>query len=148
MTSKGGKTDAVRLSVDELRFCYPALLAPTRLWSRAEILTSPSPVPRVAGVYAWYFKTVPLRVPAGDALIVAGLTLLYLGISPRAPWSNGSGSSRQTLQSRLRYHMRGNAEGSTLRLTLGCLLADELGIELRRVGVIRTLVSRGATLTT
>jgi hypothetical protein len=27
-----------------------------------------------------------------------------------------------------------NAEGSTLRLTLGCLLADELGIELRRVG--------------
>jgi hypothetical protein len=30
--------------------------------------------------------------------------------------------------------MRGNAEGSTLRLSLGCLLADELGIELRRVG--------------
>jgi hypothetical protein len=30
--------------------------------------------------------------------------------------------------------MRGNAEGSTLRLTLGCLLAEELDIELRRVG--------------
>jgi hypothetical protein len=30
--------------------------------------------------------------------------------------------------------MRGNAEGSTLRLTLGCLLANELGIQLRRVG--------------
>lgn len=30
--------------------------------------------------------------------------------------------------------MQGNAEGSTLRLSLGCLLADELGIELRRVG--------------
>jgi hypothetical protein len=30
--------------------------------------------------------------------------------------------------------MRGNAEGSTLRLSLGCLLADQLGIELRRVG--------------
>ena len=29
---------------------------------------------------------------------------------------------------------RGNAYGSTLRLTLGCLLADQLGIELRRVG--------------
>ncbi len=31
-------------------------------------------------------------------------------------------------------HYAGNAEGSTLRKTLGCLLADELGIELRRVG--------------
>jgi hypothetical protein len=30
--------------------------------------------------------------------------------------------------------MQGNAEGSTLRLSLGCLLADQLGIELRRVG--------------
>jgi hypothetical protein len=30
--------------------------------------------------------------------------------------------------------MRGNAEGSTLRLTLGCLLRDRLGIVLRRVG--------------
>src|ERR1700722_988896 len=28
----------------------------------------------------------------------------------------------------------GNAEGSTLRLTLGCLLAGELGLQLRRVG--------------
>ena len=28
----------------------------------------------------------------------------------------------------------GNAEGSTLRLTLGCLLADQLGIRLTRVG--------------
>jgi len=30
--------------------------------------------------------------------------------------------------------MQGNAEGSTLRLSLGCILADQLGIELRRVG--------------
>jgi hypothetical protein len=30
--------------------------------------------------------------------------------------------------------MQGNAEGSTLRLSLGCLLADQLGVELRRVG--------------
>jgi hypothetical protein len=41
---------------------------------------------------------------------------------------------RKTLWHRIRYHYQGNAEGSTLRLTLGCLLADELGIELRRVG--------------
>jgi hypothetical protein len=35
---------------------------------------------------------------------------------------------------RLGDHFRGNAEGSTLRLTLGCLLSDTLGIQLRRVG--------------
>lgn len=29
---------------------------------------------------------------------------------------------------------RGNAAGSTLRLTLGCLLGDDLGLRLRRVG--------------
>jgi hypothetical protein len=56
-------------------------------------------------------------------------TLLYVGISPKPPPSIGS-PSRQTLRTRIRYHFSGNAEGSTLRLTLGCLL----GIELRRVG--------------
>jgi hypothetical protein len=60
--------------------------------------------------------------------------LLYVGISPKAPAANGRTPSRQNLRTRLRYHMRGNAEGSTLRLTLGCLLADELGLHLRRVG--------------
>jgi hypothetical protein len=30
--------------------------------------------------------------------------------------------------------MTGNAEGSTLRLSLGCLLSEQLGIQLRRVG--------------
>jgi len=43
-------------------------------------------------------------------------------------------SSRQQLRSRLRQHYRGNAAGSTLRLTLGCLLASQLGLQLRRVG--------------
>jgi hypothetical protein len=47
---------------------------------------------------------------------------------------NGKRPSTQSLWHRIRYHYRGNAEGSTLRLTLGCLLADQLGIELRRVG--------------
>ncbi|WP_386143941.1 GIY-YIG nuclease family protein [Streptomyces yanii] len=39
-------------------------------------------------------------------------------------------TSTQNLRTRVRYHYRGNAAGSTLRLTLGCLL----GLELRRVG--------------
>src|SRR5690606_12276342 len=47
---------------------------------------------------------------------------------------NGRPPSKQTMRSRVSYHYRGNASGSTLRLSLGCLLADELGIKLRRVG--------------
>jgi len=34
----------------------------------------------------------------------------------------------------MRDHFSGNAEGSTLRLTLGCLLSEPLNIRLRRVG--------------
>lgn len=47
---------------------------------------------------------------------------------------NGKAPSRQNLNKRIRYHYRGNAAGSTLRLTLGCHLAAELGIALHRVG--------------
>jgi hypothetical protein len=60
--------------------------------------------------------------------------LLYVGISPSPPPGNGKAPSRQNLNKRIRYHYRGNAAGSTLRLTLGCHLAAELGIALNRVG--------------
>jgi hypothetical protein len=63
-----------------------------------------------------------------------GLTLLYTGISPTKPPADGRAQSRQRLRNRVRYHYTGNAEGSTLRKTLGSLLVDELDIELRRVG--------------
>ena len=110
------------------------LLRPTRLWTREEVLARPSCVPRAPGVYAWYFRNVPAIVPTANCLRIGQFTLLYVGISPSAPPTNGKAPSKQTLQCRIRYHMRGNAEGSTLRLSLGCLLADELGVELRRVG--------------
>jgi hypothetical protein len=90
-------------------------------------------VPAVAGVYAWYFDRVPPGVPTNGCHLAHGATLLYVGISPKAPPAKGT-PSRQTVRHRIRYHYRGNAEGSTLRLTLGCLLAEELGIGLRRVG--------------
>ncbi|MEU6656850.1 GIY-YIG nuclease family protein [Streptomyces sp. NPDC046900] len=81
---------------------------------------SPSPVPAAAGVYGWYFE----EAPCPD--LAAG-RLLYVGIAPRYMANR---TSTQNLRKRVRYHYRGNAAGSTLRLTLGCLL----GIELRRVG--------------
>jgi hypothetical protein len=67
-----------------------------------------------------------------------GLTLLYVGIAPKAPPRNGRPASKTTLHQRISYHLTGNAEGSTLRLTLGCLLAERLGIQLRRIGSGKT----------
>jgi hypothetical protein len=42
--------------------------------------------------------------------------------------------AKATCDSESSPHYTGNAEGSTLRKSLGCLLADELGIQLRRMG--------------
>ena len=97
-----------------------ALVSPNRLWSAQEVLVRPSPVPAVAGVYGWQFELPPH--PDLDAR-----RLLYVGIAPRYMANR---TSTQNLRKRVRYHYRGNAAGSTLRLTLGCLL----GLELRRVG--------------
>jgi hypothetical protein len=111
-----------------------SLLQPDYLWTRAEVLSRPCPIPRQAGVYAWYFDAMPGPVSPTDAHQHGDWTLLYVGISPSKPPENGRRPSSQTLAHRIRYHYRGNAEGSTLRLTLGCLLSTDLGIKLRRVG--------------
>ena len=116
------------------RAVWADLLHPRRLWSRAEILTSPSPVPREPGIYAWYFLEIPDGVPYHDCVTHQGLTLLYVGIAPTRPFVNGKPASVRTLANRLREHMLGPAEGSTLRISLGCLLGVRLKIELRRVG--------------
>jgi hypothetical protein len=113
---------------------YPSLFAPTRLFAADEVMSSPSAAPAGPGVYAWYFDEVPPFIDASGCHAWQQRTLLYVGISPKAPPMNGCAPSRSTLKARLRTHYGGNAEGSTLRLTLGCLLAPRLGIELRRVG--------------
>lgn len=111
-----------------------ALLQPARLYTRLDVLARPSPVPARPGVYAWYFRRVPSGVPGADCHKHNGFPLLYVGISPSKPPLNGKPRSKSSLADRIRHHFAGNAEGSTLRLTLGCLLADELGIRLTRVG--------------
>jgi hypothetical protein len=90
-------------------------------------------VPNSAGIYAWFFDWCPEGIPPEELVRSFGFVLLYVGIAPGPPSASGK-SSHQTLRHRLRYHFRGNAEGSTLRLSLGCLLSQSLGIELRRVG--------------
>jgi len=113
---------------------FSELLKPKKLWEPSQILRRDCAVPKAPGVYAWYFKNFPLETPTAGCVTFDGWTLLYVGTSPKEPPKNGRPSSRQTLYSRIRKHIRGNASVSTLRLSLGCLLSEELDIQLRRVG--------------
>ena len=110
------------------------VLQPAALHTRQEVLSRPCPVPASPGVYAWYFDEAPPGVPLDGCHHHGSEVLLYVGSSPKAQPKNGAKPSSQSLRTRVRYHYRGNAEGSTLRLTLGCLLSSPLGIDLRRVG--------------
>ena len=103
-------------------------------YARSEVLASPCPVPKEPGTYGWWFRVLPIPLDTSKCLRSGGCTLLYTGISPKAPPANGRKPSSQRLRDRIRYHYTGNAEGSTLRKTLGVLLSAELGIDLYRVG--------------
>lgn len=109
-------------------------LQPARLATRAEILSPECPVPKSPGVYGWWFRELPTEIDVGSCAKWNGLVLLYTGISPTQRASNGPRPSSENLRSRIRTHYTRDAEGSTLRKTLGCLLSARLGIELRRIG--------------
>ena len=80
-------------------------------------------VPTSPGVYAWYFDAPVPLIDSTGCHRIDGRGLLYVGISPKAPSLKGLPPSRSTLRKRILTHYRGNAEGSTLRQTLGCLLS-------------------------
>ena len=101
---------------------------PSKVWARSDVLSKPNPIPTTNGIYAWFFKTIPPQVPSDGCINYNGMSLLYAGISPK------NEKSTQNLRKRITTHFRGNAEGSTLRLTLGVLLSEKSGFELRRVG--------------
>lgn len=98
------------------------------LFGRTEVIANRDCIPPNRGVYAWFFRSIPPLVPTSDCFVRDDLTLLYVGISPK------NAGSRENLRKRISYHYKGNAEGSTLRLTLGTLLSAENDFPLRRVG--------------
>ncbi len=108
-----------------------SLTNPIILYSRSAVLAKPCPVPQESGAYAWFFKDVPAIVPTEGCVAKDGLTLLYVGISPDKV---GKPNSKQSLRKRITNHYRGNAEGSTLRRSLGVLLTEQSDFPLRRVG--------------
>ncbi|MEQ0736819.1 GIY-YIG nuclease family protein [Enterobacter asburiae] len=104
---------------------------PEKTYSRTEVMSVPSPVPEVNGIYFWWFKEIPPSVPAEGCITFDDYTLLYVGISPD---QRGKPNSRSNLRKRIKTHYSGNAAGSTLRRTLGVLLSRESNFPLRRVG--------------
>ena len=108
-----------------------SLINGLKLHSRREILSTTSLPPSTPGVYAWFFKDIPGNALIDGCVANGRLTLLYVGISPD---KIGKPNSRQNLRRRITTHFQGNAEGSTLRRSLGVLLAGESGYPLRRVG--------------
>lgn len=85
--------------------------------------------PKEGGIYAWWFTPGALSVPAREYAATDGFDLLYTGISPRKPNAAGKASTG-SIRSRLRSHVKRDASWSTLRLSLGILLADDLGLKL------------------
>ena len=90
-------------------------------------------VPGEPGVYGWWIRRGALERPDMAYRDVDGCELLYVGISPRRPSAAGRASAGN-LRKRLLQHVNGNASQSTLRRTLGVLLADQLGLRLAVYG--------------
>lgn len=99
--------------------------SPSVLYYPKELIDNPSLVPRERGIYGWYFDVLPPTIPGDRKYIeVDGYKLLYIGISGRQ--NNGKGDLRRRL---INNHLGKHSTGSsTLRRTLGKLLADELAL--------------------
>lgn len=102
-----------------------SVLSPELLTKLVDARTAP----REKGVYAWWFAPGALPVPTDGCAVAEGSELLYVGIAPRKPSSAGKESASR-LRTRLIAHARKDASRSTLRLSLGVLLLDQLGLTL------------------
>ncbi len=96
------------------------LTKPERLYSYSDVLSSNCPDLKERGIYAWYFKDIPPRVPTDGCLVKDGKTLLYVGKS-----------SSSALQGRIKKHYEKTARRSTLRMSLGVLLYGQDSTPLR-----------------
>jgi len=118
-----------------LKKTYDKLLKPDDLVPRIQLIGRSSIVPSSPGIYAWYFSNPPSdEIDLNSCWKWQDKYLLYMGISPVEPPKNGAAPSKNNLRKRIRSHMSGNASSSTLRMSVGCLISNELGIQLRRIG--------------
>ena len=92
------------------------LKTPKNWLSRADLLTRPSPVPRVQGIYAWYLSNIPGGFDLGVQHVHQDHKLVYVGVAPGRPNAEGE------LHQRLRIHCRGKLRRSTFRRTVAAML--------------------------
>ena len=99
-------------------------VSPKQLYRPSEVLESIDD--RTKGVYGWWFRhaSVPRIVPLDGVREFAGMLLLYVGTGPTA-------KSKRFLRDRMKNHIDPDATRSTLRRTLGCLLAESLDLEFK-----------------
>lgn len=114
---------------------------PDKTFSRTDVMSRPTPVPAVNGIYFWWFKEIPSGVPTEGCITQNGYTLLYVGISPD---KKGKPNSRANLRQRIKTHYSGNAEGSTLRRTRKAI-SRSVGLARERERHLPTLASNGWT---
>ena len=103
------------------KFSIDKILNPEKIFSKNEIFSRPSPIPKESGVYGAYFKEVPSGIDIKNCVLFEERTLLYIGVSTI------------NLQKRIKGHYTKDASRSTLRNTLGILLADKSKFPLRRI---------------
>jgi hypothetical protein len=105
---------------------------PDNLHACRDIFQGKVTIPHSGGIYAWYFKPGLLSWELKPEWVFSvgeeGLGLCYLGISPDREESSGN------LNRRLWKHLKRTARNSTLRLSLGALLIDELGLQVKSHG--------------
>lgn len=104
------------------------------LWSREALLDNPRLVPNGPGVYVWFFPPIVPGLADAARTKREGRTLMYLGVAGRAAAPADEGRGEGTLWHQTQVDLHGDAGKSALRLALGCLMADQLGITLRRAG--------------
>jgi len=93
-----------------------ALTSPGRMYRPSEVLHSLKDL-SIKGVYGWWFKNMPATVPLDSTIQLARMRLLYVGTSSRALWK------------RLQEHVGHDSSKSTVRRSIGCLLAEELHLQ-------------------
>jgi hypothetical protein len=108
----------------------------SELFSCEQLAANQHIIPDRSGIYAWFFKEIPPGLMGIEKCYRReGFTLLYIGIVPKTPKGN------RHLRNRIYGdHLKGNAYGSTLRRSLGCLLSQKLGILLRRAGTGKKMI--------
>jgi hypothetical protein len=104
--------------------CLQPLISPNPFYRSSEVLQSFEDS-SIKGVYAWWFRNLPSFVPLYGTRRSNEMALLYVG------------TSKRPLRKRLGEHVRHDASRSTLRRSIGCLLAEELRIELEVTRVSR-----------